>query len=258
MYKDRGEQSITQPPEGDETIIRYLLDELPPQERSRFDERLTQEPAFLEVVAATEDDLIMQYVNGRLEGRRIARFEEVYLEAPARRARVEAARALREAVREASGSTGEQRRLVAASMWRVGLLAAAAMIALAVLVVPLWRRGPATHNHIQGNGKEVALVLEPGQVRSGSGVQFKVPSDAQRVRFELAWPSTAADEKYRVIMETPERPAMWTGEAVRRGASVVATAPANILVPGDYAIELQAGSGGKWEDVAAYYFRVVR
>lgn len=258
MCKDRGEQSIAQPPESEETIVRYLLDEMPAPERDKFEERFSQEPAFLETVSATEDDLIMQYVCGRLDARLSARFEEIYMQAPARRARVEAARALREAVQDASASSAERQRPVSSAIWRVALLAAAAMIVLAILVVPLWKRGPVTHNPIHSIGRQVAIALEPGQVRAGGGAQLSVPSDAQQVRFELAWPASATEEKYRVTLGTPEHPSVWSGAAVRQGPSLIATAPANILVSGDYSIELQAGRGEAWEEVAAYYFRVVR
>jgi len=104
--------------ENREQIVRYLLDEMNQIERTQMEERLVRDPSFFETIAAAEDDLIMQYLRGNLGRELLPRFTEVYMESPARRARVESARVLRDAVyviKSARGKVPLRPRLVVLS-----------------------------------------------------------------------------------------------------------------------------------------------
>ena len=244
------------PSENEDQIVRYLLDELDAEERARLEERLFREPSFFEHVASVEDDLIMQYVRGDLDGRLVSRFNEVYLSSPARRARVESARVLQQAVLDnaAKRSTAVSTKRGIRISWL-----AAAVVAVIVLLAVLW---PLWKKHSPGPGPdagtEVAFSLEPGLVRSGGGVSISVPQ-VDRVRFTLALANATARKNYRAILGTPERPNAWSGVAVMKGSHLVTVMPADVLSRGDYNLQLQANDGGgKWEDVAVYYFRVER
>jgi hypothetical protein len=103
----------------------------------------------------------------------------------------------------------------------------------------------------------VTLVLEPGLTRSegAGGEEIKVPPGTDEVRLELALPYPAGQAAaYRVIVGSPERPAVWKGAASRNDAMVVADVPAQVLLAGDYTVELQADG----KDVATYCFRVAK
>lgn len=79
----------------DEQLVRYLLGELPEEEQSRLEELYFADPELYERLVAAKEELIDDYVRGRLAGRMLARFEGHFLASPERRRRVETARAVR-------------------------------------------------------------------------------------------------------------------------------------------------------------------
>lgn len=62
---------------GDEQLLtRYLLGELPEEERSRLEAEYFADPGLFARLLAAEDDLIDAYVRGALSAEAQARFEE--------------------------------------------------------------------------------------------------------------------------------------------------------------------------------------
>jgi hypothetical protein len=239
--------------ESDEQIIGYLLDELAADDRQQIEERLFREPAFFERVSAVEDDLIMQYVRGDLQGDLLHRFTEVYLGSEAKRKRVDSAQALQQAVRE----IGKTQAKVAPRSWRLRLaLSAAAMVLLAVMW-PLLRRPAPGSGHASPQAPEVAFSLDPGLVRGSGGVSIRVPMGT-RVRFHLALPDGSTSTSYHAIVGTPEHQNIWNGVATVEGSGLVTVVPADVLNPGDYTLQLEATVSGIPENVSTYYFRVER
>jgi len=78
----------------DQTIIRYLLNELSEEDQARFEEAYLSDGGLFEQVRALEEELIENYIKGDLSGRERRRFERHYLASDQRRARIEAAREL--------------------------------------------------------------------------------------------------------------------------------------------------------------------
>ena len=78
----------------DQTIIRYLLNELSAEDQARFEEAYLSDGSLFDQVRALEEEMIEEYVKGGLSGRERRRFERHYLASDQRRARVEAAREL--------------------------------------------------------------------------------------------------------------------------------------------------------------------
>ena len=251
-------QHITPPAENEEAIVRYLLAEMSDEDRSWIEERLVHEPSFFDVVASVEDELIMQFVRGELDSHKLSRFNEVYMNAPAKRARVEAARVWRQAAREAAVA-GKAR--LAIPVW---LRFATVAAATAVIAGMLWRaprKPPAQPQpnavapaQFTENTSYASFLLEPGLTRSSGGTQIKVPAGISEVHFELVAADSSAHKTYIAVLGTPERPAAWTGPVSAKDASFLAVVPAKVLRPGDYTLELQ----GDGEDVATYSFRVAR
>jgi len=101
-----------------------------------------------------------------------------------------------------------------------------------------------------------SFVLEPGLSRSGGGyAQIRVPPGTDVVRLELTLPYAGGEaQTYQATLGTPEKPALWKGAALREESSAVASVTASVLLPGDYALELEAGG----KEVATYSFRVTR
>ena len=249
------------PLDTDEQIVRYLLDEMNGEERSALEEHLSREPAFFEVIASAEDDMIMRYVRGDLESRLLPRFREVYLNSPGKRVRVEQARSLQQAVRDAARSRkpGLFSQLFAASPgFRVAMLSAAAVLVLIAVLWPWWRNQPLSQQPPLHDISQLRVSLSPGLVRGGAGVQITLPSGTRQVQFELTLPKQATDDSYRVILKTPEKPDVWSGLAVRKGLTAIVRVPANLLAAGDYTLELQGRTDTSGEGIAIYYLRVMK
>lgn len=71
----------------------YLLSALPDAETERFDEMSFTDEAFADALTAAENDLVDDYVSGRLDGARLEKFNAHYLASPRRREKVEFAAA---------------------------------------------------------------------------------------------------------------------------------------------------------------------
>jgi hypothetical protein len=78
----------------DQTITRYLLGELLPEEQKYIEERYFSDPDLLDQVLGVEDDLIDAYVRQELTAPERERFETYFLAAPERRERMEITQAL--------------------------------------------------------------------------------------------------------------------------------------------------------------------
>lgn len=245
---------VTLPAESEERIVRYLLDEMGEEERLLLEDRLFHEPEFFELVHSVEDELILKFVRGDLGSQPASRFSEVYMNEPAKRARVESARAWRQAAGEVAAAS---RFSPAARFWFRLSLAAAAAVILVALLLQLPRKQPV-QQFVQTSetASIVTFGLEPGLTRSEGGgeMEIKVPPGTDLVRLELALPSPGKAETYHVVVGTPERPAVWNGAASLNNAMVVVNMPAKVLLAGDYSLELQANG----KDVATYSFRVAK
>jgi hypothetical protein len=237
-------------PVSENQIVRYLLDELAEEERGQLEERLSREPLFFEQVASIEDNLIMQYVRGDLEGKLLPRFTEVYLSSPAKRARIESARVWQSAVRDAAVT----RSSAGSRVWRLRLSLAAAAVVMILVASWLLLRFTAPTDGLRV-APQVSFSLDPGLVRSGGGVKIRIPPGTQ-VRLRLALANPPGQAVYRVVVGTPERPNIWSGAAVLRDTSLTTVVPADVLSAGDYTLQLQTASNNNWENVATYYFRV--
>lgn len=230
-------------------IVRYLLGEVDDVERNGFDERFMNTPGFADTVASVEDDLIMQYVRGDLDPHLVSRFSEVYLNSPARLARIEQARTLRHAVQEISA----ERKPHAARMLRIPLAitAAAAVILLAAIFWPRWHR---SHSGEPAKIAYASFSLEPGITRSAEGTQITLPQAIDEVHLELALPPAVRLQTYSAVLGTAERPAAWKGLVAPSNGRLIVIVPARILNAGDYTLELQRNG----EEVLTFYFRMAK
>ena len=75
-------------------MTRYLLGELSEKEQAAFEERYFRDPQVFNQVLQVESELVDAYARGRLATEMRERFENSYLKHPARRQRVEFAKAL--------------------------------------------------------------------------------------------------------------------------------------------------------------------
>jgi anti-sigma factor RsiW len=99
---------VAQKTKKERQIIRYLLGDLPEEEKTELEERFFSDDTYFEQVLALEDELIDDYVHGELSRPERERFERYFLTSSQRRHRVEFARALMRTVSEApaAGASG--------------------------------------------------------------------------------------------------------------------------------------------------------
>ena len=108
------------------------------------------------------------------------------------------------------------------------------------------------------------FLLTPGLIRdAGEPRQLVVPANTNRVRLQLGLRRKSEHPRYRVVLRTFEGVEMWnrSGLSARRagaGQAVIAQLPAKLLAGGDYELVLQGATGGDYEDVDEYYFRIVK
>jgi len=88
-------QSLT----NEQTIIKYLLNELSEEDETRFEEAYLKDARLFELVQAMEEELTEDYVQGHISGRERQSFERHYLASDQRRAKIEAARQLTQVCR---------------------------------------------------------------------------------------------------------------------------------------------------------------
>ncbi|MBZ5525630.1 MAG: hypothetical protein LAP21_25695 [Acidobacteriia bacterium] len=251
-------------PASDQEIIRYLLHETSEEELPMIEERLVNDTAFFELIASVEDELIMQYVRGDMEKSLKPRFEKAYLNSAERRARIESARQLRAAVQEvAAARRRPYLRLPLLATRQAQMIAVLLVAALGLASLMLWKSRSSSAEPGGGDAR-ISVVLNPGRLRTGpglesAGTQFTVPPGTREVIFQLATPDLPSYSAYRVVVGTPERPAVFTGSATLRNGVLTSIVPAGVLTAGDYTLELRgvATDSGS-QPIATYYFRSAR
>lgn len=128
----------------EEITTRYLLGELSEQEQDSLEERYFRDPKLFNAVLQVESELVDAYARGQLSTDMRERFEKSYLNHPARRKRVNFARALTTRIdqREQSVTRAEQsaRSDLPSSWWKrlfgiVGGQAPPLRFAMATIIV---------------------------------------------------------------------------------------------------------------------------
>ena len=130
----------------EDNVTRYLLGELSEQEQAALEEKYFSDPQVFNEVLKVESELVDAYARGQLSTEMRERFEQSYLKHPARRQRVEFAKALTTRIDERTASvTNADLR----ASWKQRLLAtfggrgrplrfATALVIVLVVLVGVW------------------------------------------------------------------------------------------------------------------------
>jgi hypothetical protein len=109
-----------------------------------------------------------------------------------------------------------------------------------------------------------SLIVAPGSVRDNGRInRVNLTTDTQRLKLELKLQGEDY-RSYRVEVQTIEGKSLWKEVNLRARQragekSVVAILPASRLPEGDYLATVSgAAAGGGYEEVATYYFTVIR
>jgi hypothetical protein len=269
--------------------VRFLLGTSPEAERADIErECLHAERTTFDELIAVEDELRVDYAQGRLSPEDCRRFEERFLATAAGREKQAFANALAATIRPLPTSqerarTSRIRPAVAAAaaviivLWSAALLVERQRLQVELqqvrqeltsvqreLEATLARRQPPA----APSGAEpsqpapspvVALSLTPLLTRSGSeSVPAAAASDAARgLRLDLQLPPGAPrHDHYVVAITDPDGRAVWTGTADRSADGAIATVP-SALAANDYQADVKISSSDP-VGIATYAFRITR
>jgi hypothetical protein len=256
---------------------QYLLGQASEQERSALEEQYFADPSVVDRISAIEDDLIEDYLAGRLPSGDRADFERHYLNTPEHRTRVDVVRRVMATRRATKGWA------TAPSSWKP--LALAASVLLAVGLWGAWtaikHQQPATDARIgvapapaapqtapppvpATPGHVFALSISPATVRGAQDIEpLVIPPGTDVVRVTLeADPADRSDlERPRAVVRTVDGKEVWRGDAAIAAANVRATSidvPAARLPADDYIILLSGSDKNGVERERNRYFLRVR
>jgi hypothetical protein len=282
---------------GDEAlIVRYLLDELPADERRLVEHRYFLDDRLFESVCSVEEQLIRDFLRDELPTDQRRRFEVRYLQSPQLSQKVESARLLMESASAASPAREEQvsrpsiwERLRESFRLRAGVLglAAAGLVTVAIFVA-VWfglnnrrlrtelARSESQRSSIAARPQAeaatpksnpagikaapLAFLLSPGVTRGDAGGQQRlvIPANGvDRVRLNLEFTPFGQYTTYRVIVSSVSGVELASRDLA--GSKLAIDLSAASLPEGDYIIVVKGRAGTpKYEDLDSYYFHVVR
>lgn len=276
----------------EERMVRYLLGELPEEERDQLEERFFEDEDYFARLAEAEHQLIDRFLRGALTGEDRARFERTYLNEPKRRERVEFARSLRARLVAESGRS----RMGLRAAWqeflaslepaaRYALAGSAAMLVLGgswlawenvrlrgqialtrenmnARIVDLTAKSEeqrARLARLESGSAAASFLLAPGLLRGAESKRLAIPADAQTVRFQLLAEPVSGASSYRASVRTPEGTEVWSegslkAQAADSGSIVGLNVPAGLVATGEYVIRLEAQTARGAVSLESYSF----
>lgn len=174
---------------------RYLLGELSEREQATLEERYFRDPDVFNKVLQVESELVDAYARGQLSAEMRKRFEDSYLKHPARRNRVEFARALTSRIDEREGSvthaersalhiSWHQRLLAMVSGQRLALRFATALVIVAIALAGIWifinRRGRQQQGEVAQSQAPQQPKETPQQTQEPSPQKAQIPPEGSQ------------------------------------------------------------------------------
>lgn len=258
----------------DDAARRYLLGDAAEDECLALEQEYFKDAGAAERIARVEEDLIEDYLDGRLSPDERDAFERHYLATPGHRIRLETIRRLRRRVPARTG----------ASLWPWLALAAALVVATGTwwLVAPGSVRAPEIRTAERQTSaaptgpavkpppppappapRVFAISLPPLSVRGPEAATAHViPADTDVVLLQLQADAPALLEQPRIAIETVEGRQIWTGPAAAQirpfdGTIASTNVPADRLPSNDYIVRLFArDAGGRERERARYFVRI--
>jgi hypothetical protein len=225
-----------------EELWLWLLGLLPEQESRSFEERLVTDSELYQEVFIVEEELIDDYIAGRLSADERKAFESYFMNSPERQEQFRIANALRVYISDAK-VTEVKRRWPFAAM---SLAAAALVIAALVWLQP------------GGIGKSYSVALTPGgPTRDGSTVpqRITIPPDTDTLELDLKL--TRNDfQKYRATLLNSDGATIQTTDNLT-GPTLRFSVRTQQTPPGDYQLKVDGvNANGTFESADSYRFSI--
>jgi hypothetical protein len=257
-------------------LIRYILDDLPQDERERIEERYFQDDSYFEMLTGLEVQLVHDWVAGSLTPKQAAQFEKWMDGDAALREHVAVVEALAGGKRPpAGGKTGPAGVLRYFLFLREApgwlafagcafLAAAAVTMTFSYLRIGRLQEQMATLMAVRrpvaapqaSTASDPAFSLLAGIPRGAAGRTsvLTIPAGAQLVHLQVIVPGRQADT-LRMALRDPDNGAQSWSAFVGGGRQVEVAVPAGLLGPGDHVLTAETAAG---EAIESWQFRVVR
>lgn len=247
-------------------LRRYLLGNLSDVRfQEQIEERILRDEEFHLLVESAEDDLVDAYVLAELSPADRRRFERRLSQSPELTERVRVGRALHRAMsdrRPAGERSGGQRRWLAPTAALFALVAAAGWVYEWRRAASLERELSRIHAE-----EVIDYALSAAPTRSGAAAMpLRLPASASLVRFRVKLSDYYSYYGIRGRLETVEGVEVWgedlgwngnhndPGKAVRQGFLHV---PARLLAPGDYLVVVEGINPRGWQRLGTFAVTVV-
>ncbi len=257
----------------DAAARRYLLGEANEGERATIEEEYFRNSESSDQVAQVEEELIEDYLAGRLTPQERVKFERVYLATTQHRLRLEAIRRLTRPADARRSRTPAWLALAAAAAIAIALGAVWFLIASHRPAATTASREPASRPDVAQSAPPAATVaripqptfaisLSPLNLRGDGGTPtYRVPTAAIASALQLEGDTAGAPvQNPRVAIETIEGRSVWNGAAARDGGEGVLArveVPAANLSPGDYIVRLSGSDArGREQERGRYFLRL--
>jgi hypothetical protein len=258
-------------PTKDKYIREYVLGTHDPEYEQQFEEHLLTDERLLEQLSIIEDELVNDYLSGKLSESEKENFENRFLKTSAGKRELRFFGALKNHVDKLSSS--EQRTPLPRSWkrfrpafrrnenpWlRVSFATVLLILIFAALFVVL-------RNRSSEPSAVFTATLAPGQVKTIGGRPMNVvdvPPGTGVINLQMTIGEQIA-ESYQASVLTDQGEEKFSRDDLHAesGATdkfVSVSVPAKILTSGDYRLRLRRRvPGDNYEDVASYSFRVIR
>jgi hypothetical protein len=247
-------------------VRNYLLGKLPESERESLEKRVLTEAEINDEILAAEDELIDQYLAGKLDTQELPQFESHFLATEARQRKLHFGQTLRRYLASQSQvpSAGGFERPRTLFSWLGRHPAFAACLVLAVCLGVsgvLWisknrRTRPAV------SPASVAITLVPGSTRDDNGEtqRIKRPSSGHSVEIQLELGSSEYSDYQVELFREHESVNTYKNlhPQTRNGhVTLSVVVGGNELTPGDYTFKVSGTSAsGELEFKDQYQLRV--
>jgi hypothetical protein len=257
---------------GSEKIREYLLGKLADEVRAEVELRLLDDKEFFDELLILEDELVDDYVAGRLRESDRTQFENHFLNAPERQARLRFGRVFNRYLElNDSAETDIDRastvlpRSVNQDRWKPRLFqhrwaVVSVSVVLVFVAATYWLLSRGGTN-LESGQKIVSLSLMPGAVRSGGTSQrIEITREVGSLQLELGLAAIDFSTYHAQVMSEGKTVNVLEGlkpiSTEGRHYVVVSLDP---LPSGDYQVRLSGvSSSGQLEALNTYNFRVVR